>query len=57
MTRPGVGLSGELPGEYLFCVRLDKGVDGTANTVVEIDSAPRPARPGQPAWQRVEGAR
>ena len=40
--------------QHFFCVRLDMTVDGTANTVVEVDSAPSPAGPANPhgnAWQ------
>jgi primary-amine oxidase len=40
--------------QHFFCVRLDMTVDGTANTVVEIDSAPSPPGPENPhgnAWQ------
>jgi primary-amine oxidase len=40
--------------QHFFCVRLDMTVDGTANTVVEIDSAPSPPGPANPhgnAWQ------
>lgn len=40
--------------QHFFCVRLDMTVDGVANTVVEIDSAPSPAGPANPhgnAWR------
>ena len=40
--------------QHFFCVRLDMTVDGTANTVVELDSAPSAPGPGNPhgnAWQ------
>jgi primary-amine oxidase len=40
--------------QHFFCVRLDMSVDGTANTVVEIDSAPSPSGPDNPhgnAWE------
>ncbi|MEV0637468.1 primary-amine oxidase [Streptomyces sp. NPDC050619] len=40
--------------QHFFCVRLDMSVDGTANTVVEIDSVPSPAGPENPhnnAWE------
>ncbi len=40
--------------QHFFCVRLDMAVDGTANTVVEVDSAPSPPGPDNPhgnAWQ------
>jgi primary-amine oxidase len=40
--------------QHFFCVRLDMAVDGTANTVVEVDSAPSPpgrANPHGNAWQ------
>jgi primary-amine oxidase len=40
--------------QHFFCVRLDMTVDGTANTVVEIDSAASPPGPENPhgnAWQ------
>jgi primary-amine oxidase len=40
--------------QHFFCVRLDMTVDGTANTVVEVDSAPSPPGPANPhgnAWQ------
>lgn len=40
--------------QHFFCVRLDMSVDGTANSVVEVDSAPSPAGPDNPhgnAWQ------
>ena len=33
--------------QHFFCVRLDMTVDGTANTVVEVDSGAEPARPGR----------
>ncbi|MBW0092191.1 primary-amine oxidase [Pseudonocardia sp. KRD-184] len=39
--------------QHFFCVRLDMTVDGVANTVVEVDSAPSPAGPANPhgnAW-------
>jgi primary-amine oxidase len=40
--------------QHFFCVRLDMTVDGVANTVVEVDSAPSPPGPANPhgnAWQ------
>ena len=40
--------------QHFFCVRLDMAVDGTANTVVEVDSVPSPpgrANPHGNAWQ------
>ncbi|WP_232663356.1 primary-amine oxidase [Pseudonocardia sp. TRM90224] len=40
--------------QHFFCVRLDMSVDGTENTVVEVDSAPSPAGPDNPhgnAWR------
>ncbi len=40
--------------QHFFCVRLEMSVDGPANTVVEIDSAPDPAGPANPhgnAWR------
>ncbi|HEY0812278.1 MAG TPA: primary-amine oxidase [Pseudonocardia sp.] len=40
--------------QHFFCVRLDMTVDGVANTVVELDSAPSPAGPANPhgnAWE------
>jgi primary-amine oxidase len=40
--------------QHFFCVRLDMTVDGVANTVVEVDSAPSPPGPENPhgnAWQ------
>jgi primary-amine oxidase len=40
--------------QHFFCVRLDMAVDGTSNTVVELDSAPSPRGPDNPhgnAWQ------
>lgn len=40
--------------QHFFCVRLDMTVDGVANTVVELDSAPSPAGPENPhgnAWE------
>jgi primary-amine oxidase len=40
--------------QHFFCVRLDMTVDGIANTVVEIDSAPSPPGPDNPhgnAWR------
>ncbi len=47
--------------QHFFCVRLDMTVDGTANTVVEVDSAPSPPGPANPhgnAWETApHGAR
>lgn len=40
--------------QHFFCVRMDMTVDGTANTVVEIDSMPSargPANPHGNAWE------
>lgn len=40
--------------QHFFCVRMDMTVDGAANTVVEVDSAPSPAGPENPhgnAWE------
>ena len=28
--------------QHFFCVRLDMAVDGNANSVVQVDSEPRP---------------
>jgi primary-amine oxidase len=39
--------------QHFFCVRMDMAVDGTANSVVEVDSVPSPAGPANPggnAW-------
>ena len=38
--------------QHFFCVRLDMAVDGNANSVVQVDSEPAPAGPGEPAWAR-----
>jgi primary-amine oxidase len=40
--------------QHFFCVRLETSVDGPDNTVVEIDSVPSTAGPGNPhgnAWE------
>ena len=40
--------------QHFFCVRLDMSVDGRANTVVEVDSAPSRPGPDNPhgnAWE------
>jgi primary-amine oxidase len=39
--------------QHFFCVRLDMAVDGNANSVVQVDSAPEPEGPDNPmgtAW-------
>jgi primary-amine oxidase len=39
--------------QHFFCVRMDMAVDGNANTVVQVDSAPDPSGPENPmgtAW-------
>jgi primary-amine oxidase len=35
--------------QHFFNVRLDMAVDGTANSVIEVDSVPSPPGPGNPA--------
>ena len=42
--------------QHIFCARLDLDVDGTANTVVEVETEPLPAGPENPhgnAWHTV----
>jgi primary-amine oxidase len=42
--------------QHIFCFRLDFDVDGTANSVYEVDMRPEPSGPGNPyasAWRAV----
>ena len=46
---PGVAASVH---QHFFCARLDMDVDGTKNTVVEIDALSEPRRPATPTGAR-----
>ncbi len=51
---PGVAASHH---QHFFCARLDMDVDGTANTVVEVDARSDPPGPGNPDGTAFHAAR